>query len=153
MIGAPQEIRTYFVTAVTANRRRVFQVDAAAELLVATLQGYRKDGRFALHAFVVMPDHLHLLLTPASDVSLEKAIQFIKGGFSFRFKSKMGVWERSYNEVQILSLEKFEACKRYIEYNPVRARLADSPKDFGYSSAGRQGEVDAIPGHFLKARG
>jgi putative transposase len=100
-----------------------------------------------------MPDHLHLLLTPAADVSLEKAVQFIKGGFSFRFQSKMGVWERSYNEVQILSVEKFEACRRSIEQNPVRARLAASPEEFAFSSAGRPGDVDSVPGHFLKARG
>lgn len=148
VIPAPQEIRTYFVTTVTANRRRIFQVEANAELMCSTLQGYRRDGRFALHAYVIMPDHLHLLLTPAADVSLEKAVQFIKGGFSFRFKSKIGVWERSYNEVQILSMEKFEACRLYIEQNPVRARLAASAEEFAYSSVGRIAVVDPVPGHF-----
>jgi putative transposase len=118
---APQEVRTYLVTTVTANRRRLFQLDSAANLMVNVLQDYRKQGRFALHAFVIMPDHLHLLLTPAPDVSLEKVLQLIKGGFSFRLKSKRDVWERSFNEVQIRNLEKFEACKTYIEENAIRA--------------------------------
>ena len=83
--------------------------------MLDVLQHYRKQNRFALHAFVIMPDHLHLLITPAPDVSLEKALQFIKGGFSFRLKSNREVWERGFNEVQIRSAEKFEACKRYIE--------------------------------------
>jgi putative transposase len=40
-----------------------------------------------------MPDHVHVLLTPAHDVSLEKALQFMKGGFSFRLKSRfLGAW-------------------------------------------------------------
>jgi putative transposase len=81
---APQETRTYFVTAVTAQRRRLFQVTDDAALLQATILDYRGQGRFLLHAFVIMPDHLHALITPAPDVSLEKAMQYIKGGFSFR---------------------------------------------------------------------
>ncbi|HEX5282801.1 MAG TPA: transposase [Bryocella sp.] len=93
---ATREIRTYFVTFSTADRRRVFQVEERAELMVEILQHYRSTRRFALHRFVVMPDHLHLLITPAEDVSLEKAIQFVRGGFSFRLKSKFSVWERAF---------------------------------------------------------
>ena len=100
-----------------------------------------------------MHDRLHLLLTSAPDVSLEKAVQFIKGGFSFRLKSKRDVWERSFNEVQILNQEKFEACKRYIEENPVKAGLAATPKEYPYSSAGRLSEIDPMPAHFAKAQG
>jgi putative transposase len=69
---------------VTANRRRLFQVETAAQLMLDVLHGYRIQHRFELHAFVIMPDHVHLLLTPAPDVSLEKALQYVKGGFSFR---------------------------------------------------------------------
>jgi REP-associated tyrosine transposase len=52
--------------------------------MVDVLQDYRKQGRFASRAFVIMPHHLHLLLTPVPDVSLENALQLIKGGSSFR---------------------------------------------------------------------
>jgi putative transposase len=92
MIYAPQETRTYFVSFVTAARRRLFQVEGTAQLMLDVLQHYRAQGRFALYAFVIMPDHLHVLITPAPDVSLEKAMQFIKGSFSFRLKSKRDVW-------------------------------------------------------------
>src|ERR1700675_2167864 len=110
---APQETRTYFVTAVTADRRRLFQVTATAELFARTLLDYRSQGKFLLHAYVIMPDHFHALITPAPDVSLEKAMQFIKGGFSFRLKSKRDVWMRSFNESQISTEEKFTSCVRY----------------------------------------
>jgi putative transposase len=120
---------------VTAKRRRLFQVESAADLLLDVIQSYRIQGRFALHAFVIMPDHVHLLLTPGPDVSLEKAVQFIKGGFSFRLKSGREVWERSFNEVQVVRLEKFEACRRYIEENPVRERLSIAAHEYVYSSA------------------
>lgn len=95
---APQEIRTYFVTSVTAQRRRLFQVTAYAVLLQRTLFDYRGQSRLLLHAFVVMPDHFHAIITPAPEVSLEKAMQYIKGGFSFRLKSKLDVWMRSFNQ-------------------------------------------------------
>jgi putative transposase len=132
---APQETRTYFVTAVTAQRRRLFQVTTTAELLQKTLLDYRDQNKYQLHAFIIMPDHFHALITPAPEVSLEKAMQFIKGGFSFRLKSKMDVWMKSFNEVQILTPKKFSACRRYIEENPVEERLVSTAEEYPYSSA------------------
>jgi len=147
---APQETRTYLVTGVTAQRRRLFQVTANAELFRQTLLDYRGQGRFLLHAYVVMPDHFHALITPVSDVSLEKAMQFIKGGFSFRLKSKGDVWMRSFNESQVATKEKYAECVRYIEENPVRARLVARADAYPFSSAGHD-VMDAMPEHFLQS--
>jgi putative transposase len=141
---APQEIRTYLVTAVTAQRRSLFQVTATAELLEHTILDYHSQGKFLLHAFVIMPDHLHVLITPAADVSLEKAMQFIKGSFSFRLKSKLEVWMRSFNESQISTEEKFMNCVRYIEENPLRRGLVATPQAYPFSSAAR-GALDPMP--------
>ena len=145
---APQETRTYFVTSVTAQRRSLFQVTATAELLEQTILDYRRQGKFLLHAFIIMPDHFHALITPAPDVSLEKALQFIKGGFSYRLKSHFDVWERGFNESQIMSEEKFGNCVRYIEENPVRRDLAASPNEYRFSSASC-GTLDPMPSHFI----
>ncbi len=145
---APQETRTYLVTAVTAQRRRLFQVTATAGLLEQTILDYHRQGKFLLHAFVIMPDHFHALITPAQDVSLEKALQFIKGGFSFRLKSKVNVWMRSFNESQIASEEKFIQCVRYIEENPVRRGLASSPNAYRFSSVSCA-SLDPMPSHFV----
>jgi putative transposase len=146
---APQETRTYFVTAVTAQRRRLFQITENAALLQQTILDYRAQGRFLLHAFVIMPDHFHALITPAADVSLEKAMQFIKGGFSFRLKSNLDVWMRSFNESQIMSAEKFVSCVRYIQENPIRRRLASTPEEFPFSSV-RCDRLDPIPLHLRR---
>jgi putative transposase len=143
---APQETRTYLVTAVTAQRRSLFQVIATAELLERTILDYRNQGRFLLHAFVIVPDHFHALITPATDVSLEKAVQFIKGGFSFRLRSKHDVWMRGFNESQISTEEKFISCVRYIEENPVRRGLATAPEDYRFSSAACE-ILDPMPLH------
>ena len=143
---APQETRTYFVTAVTAQRRSLFQVTANAELLQRTILEYRSQDRFLLHAFVIMPEHFHALITPAPEVSLEKAMQFIKGGFSFRLKSRQDVKMRSFNETQIMTNEKFIRCVSYIEDNPIRRGLALAPGMYSFSSAAG-GPFDAMPLH------
>ncbi len=147
---APQEIHTYFVTSVTAQRRRLFQVDRNAKLLQNTLLDYRNQHRFLLHAFVVMPDHFHAIITPAPDVSLEKAMQYIKGGFSFRLKSRLDVWMRSFNQTQILSEEKFRAAVLYIEQNPIRRGLAQTAAEYAYSSATAEA-FDPMPAHLRRA--
>jgi putative transposase len=145
---APQEVRAYLLTAVTAQRRRLFQVTATAEMFLATVEDYRANERYALHAFVVMPDHIHLLVTPAPEVALEKVAQLIKGGFSFRLKSAKGVWEKGYDSRRITDGGHFDACRRYIEENPVRARMVVSAEEYAYSSCGRSGMVDPRPSWF-----
>ena len=86
----------YFVTPSTWGHRSLFQTERMARLFVDTILHYRKEGKFSLHEFVVMPDHFHLLLSPASGVALERAVQFIKGGFptacerSWVLASKLG---------------------------------------------------------------
>jgi putative transposase len=75
---------TYFLTINTSSGRSLFQVHRLATLFIATLQNYRDQKKFQLHEFVVMPNHVHLLVTPAENVTLERLVQFIKGGFSFR---------------------------------------------------------------------
>lgn len=89
MALAPQEIRTFFVTSVTDGRRPLLQSVRMATLLIDVMRENRRKQRFSIHEFVIMPNHLHLLITPAEKISLEKAIQFIKGGFSFRVKKEL----------------------------------------------------------------
>ncbi len=87
---------TYFLTANCASKRTLFQMDSNAALLFETIQHYREH--YKLHAFVLMPDHLHLLLTPV-DITLERCMQLIKGGFSHRYHQAGGlndVWQTGY---------------------------------------------------------
>jgi putative transposase len=145
---APQEIRTFFITAVAANRRRLFQTDANANLMIQLLNDDRAKGRYQIHAFVLMPDHIHLLLTPAPNVSIEKAMQFIKGGFSFRLKSGLPVWEDSFTKRRIEEPRDFDKHRDYIHANPVRAHVAANPEDYPYSSAHAGRTTDPAPAHF-----
>ena len=73
--------RIFFVTTVTAHRQPIFRREATARLLIEILAHYRDERKFLLHEFVIMPDHVHALLTPAAEISVERAMQFIKGDF------------------------------------------------------------------------
>jgi putative transposase len=145
---APQELRTYFITTVTASRRRLFQVEQNATLFLDVLQDQRNKKRLQLHAFVVMPDHAHLLITPAFNVSLEKAMQYIKGGFSFRLKSSFDVWQPSYDSRRIIDIRDYATHTAYIHQNPIRAKLAAEPNLYAFSSASPVHPSDPTPSHF-----
>lgn len=121
-------------------------------LLIDVLETQQAKGNIELHAFVVMPDHVHLLLTPAHEVSLEKAMQLIKGGFSFRLESKMDVWERSYDSRRIQNANDFNTRLNYIHENPVRAHSVASKELYPYSSELKGSQLDPIPEHFRTTR-
>lgn len=146
---APQEIRTFFVTSVTDGRRALLQSERMARLFIDVLQGYRRQGRFLLHEFVVMPNHIHLLITPAADIPLEKAMKFIKGGFSYRVKKELdldfAVWEAGFTNHRVRDWEDYQRHRSYIRNNAVKARLVERPELFPYSSASPGAEVDAAP--------
>jgi len=146
---APQQIRTFFITAVTWQRRAIFRTEPVAHLFLDTLQRYRSQKKFLLHEFVLMPDHFHLLLTPAHEVSLEKTVQLIKGGFSFRVKKELGsnleVWERGYTEHRVKDSSDYEQHANYIHENPVLAALVKSAGAYPYRSANSESGIDPIP--------
>lgn len=129
---------TYFVTFLTWQRRRRFVVEPYVRLFLKTLDGYRRQGKFLLHAFVLMPEHVHLLLTPAGDVTLERSIQFIKGGYSraFGLEFRSGeVWQRGFTDHRIRDLEDFRCHLDYIHQNPVKRRLVETAQSYRYCSA------------------
>jgi len=137
--------RTFFVTTVTMQRLPIFRREATARLLIETLAHYRDEKKFLLHEFVIMPDHIHAILTPSDDISLERAMQFIKGGFSHRLDKRGSVWQASFTNHRIRDRDDYEQCREYIWMNPVRARLAARPEDYPYSSAARALEMDPVP--------
>jgi putative transposase len=146
---APQEIRTFFVTSVTSGRRSIFQSARLAGLLIDVLKENRDRARFLLHEFVVMPDHFHILLTPEESAPLEKAVQYIKGGFSFRAKRDLGfraeVWQPSFTNHRIRDARDYEQHRLYIRENPVKRFLVERAEMYAYSSAYPGAEIDPKP--------
>jgi putative transposase len=135
---------TYFTTSATWNRRRLFQVEKNAALLLETLQKYRRDGYYRLHAFVVMPDHFHLLVTTET-AAIERIMGLIKGGFSHSMASRTPVWQRGFTDHRIRDAHDFQIRLEYIHQNPVRARMVERAEMYPYSSAYRRREEKTYP--------
>ena len=117
----------------------LLQSERMANLFIDVLRTYVASAKFAVNAFVVMPNHFHLLVTLDESLTIEKAIQLIKGNFSFRAKKELGVqgeiWQRGFSDERITDRESFISHRSYIEQNPVRAGLASSPENYPYTSA------------------
>ena len=138
---------TYFITAGTFQKQSLFQSDRMANLFVEVLLGYRAQQKYLLHEFVLIHNHFHILITPT--LSLERALQLIKGGFSFRAKREVGftgeIWEKSFHDRRVRDWEKYCAFRRYIHLNPVKKGLALLPEEYLYSSARASVALDAVP--------
>jgi putative transposase len=120
-----------------------------AGLFIECLLNHRSQNRFEIHAFVVMRDHIHVLLTPGEDITLERAAQFAKGTFSHRAKKELGfagkVWNEGYYDERIRSAEHCRKVIEYIENNPVVRGLSCMPKEFPFGSACGRWESDPVP--------
>jgi putative transposase len=137
---------TYMVTSATWERRSLFRNERWARLLIDTLYHYRGSA-YLLHEFVIMPDHFHILLTPKT--SLEKAVQFIKGGFSYRAKKELGsnmeIWQKGFSDHRIRDAGDYLRHVDYIRQNPVRKSLCEHAEEYPYSSAAAGVQLDQVP--------
>ena len=141
--------RTFFVTSSTWNKTGLLQSARAASLFIDVLYHYRHQGKYLLHEFVVMPDHFHVLITVGAEMTVEKAVQLIKGGFAFRAGRELGfrapVWQKGFSEIRMKESDAFLKVREYIHENPVKRRLATVSSDYPYSSAHPGFELDAPP--------
>jgi putative transposase len=114
----------YFVSTQTEGRKPFFRHERWARLMLSTLNHYDGAG-YRLHAFVIMPDHLHALITPFE--SVEKSVQLIKGGFSFRAKRELEwqgeIWQSGFTDHRIRDEEDWNKHLAYVQNNPVNAHL------------------------------
>jgi putative transposase len=147
---------TYFVTSRTWESRRLFVTEPMCQLFVDTLLRYRQDGAFALHAFVLMPDHFHALLTPAQNTTLERAVQLIKGGSARRLgveqQLQFPVWQRGFSDHRVRDAADYDTHIRHIEQNPVRKRRVAEASEYHWSSVAGVYQMDAPP-QGLKPKG
>ncbi len=130
---------TFFITTISYKRRRIFQISRNAELFLETLTHYRANC--LLHAYVLMPDHVHLILTPR-DKTLSQIMNLLKGGFSHRLASKFPAWQRGFADHRIQSQQDFTNRQNYIHQNPVKARLCENPEAHPFSSANPKLSLD-----------
>jgi putative transposase len=134
------------VTTDTWQRRALFINVVLAKIVVEQTVACRDRGFYKLHAFVLMPEHLHLLLTPADETTIEKAMQMIKGGSAHRMglerPHRFPIWHAGFHDRWMRDADEYRNRKRYIEQNPVEAKLVERPEDYNLSSACGQYVLD-----------
>jgi putative transposase len=100
-----------------------------------------------------MPEHFHILITPS--VTLERAVQFIKGGFSFKAKKDLGspmeIWQVGFSDHRIRGAADYSNHVGYIYRNPVGRRLVECAEEYSYCSALPGAMKDDLP-QWLKPR-
>ena len=140
---------TYFITASTYLKQHLLQSECTALLFIDVLYHYRGQDKYLLREFVVMPDHFHLLITPGLQVTLERAMQFIKGAYSYRVKRELGLpgerWQTSFHDRRVRDAAEYQSFRTYIHQNPVRRGLVENAEQYPYSSANPKFGLDTVP--------
>jgi len=137
----------FFVTAQTFEKRFYLQSERMSKLLLQVILNYHEKNEHLLHEFVIMPNHLHLLLTPMR--TLERAIQSIKGGFWYRVKRELNFphtfWQTSFYDRRVRDAEEYWQFRKYIYLNPVKKRLCVTPEQWKWSSANGKFVLNDVP--------
>ncbi|MET3906706.1 putative transposase [Bradyrhizobium sp. S3.3.6] len=147
---------SYFFTATLDDRRSSVLVDHADKLRTA-FRVTRAERPFTIDAIVILPDHLHVIMTlPEDDSDFSGRLRRIKGLFTHQLaasgasisrnhRGEFALWQRRFWEHTIRNESDFERCADYIHYNPVKHGLVASPIDWPYSSLHRYVRAGLLP--------
>lgn len=121
------------------NLQPIVVDDEDRKTLLAALQDSAATHKVAIHAYVVMPNHLHLLATPAADDGLSRMMQALGRRYVSAFNLRHGrvgtLWEGRFRAAPLEAESHLLTVMRSIELNPQRAGLSAEPGDFPWSSA------------------
>ncbi|CAM3680287.1 transposase [Polynucleobacter brandtiae] len=121
------------------NRETIFYKDADRRIYLDWLREAAKQFACSVHAFALMPNHVHLLITPQHVDSLAKTMQSLGRRYVQYFNQQQGrsgtIWEGRYRS-SLIDPDYFLRCQRYIELNPVRSGFESSPQGSSWTSFG-----------------
>jgi putative transposase len=132
------------------NRDVIFASDDDYRFYLEKLGEACNRHECALHAYVLMTNHVHLLMTPQTEHGISKVMQSVGRYYVQYFNYQYGrtgtLWEGRYKATLLDSESYLLACYRYIELNPVRAEMVDYPADYKWSSyaCNAGGEADSL---------
>lgn len=120
------------------DRQLIFRETADYLFFLDRLRDGSRQFKVAIHAYVLMPNHLHLLVTPSDEQGLSRMMQWIGRlyvpYFNHKYHRTGTLWQGRYRATVIDAERYLMLCSRYIELNPVRAGLAPSAGDYPWSS-------------------
>ena len=120
------------------NRQVVFREKEDFAYFLKLLKRYKKELKFKLYHFCLMPNHIHFVIEPIVEGSLPKIMMRLTLAYSWYFNKKYEavghVWQGRYKSLLIDKENYFIWCGLYVELNPARARLVVRPEDWQWSS-------------------
>ena len=120
------------------DRQLIFREDEDYQRFLGWLKEAARFYRVAIHAWVLMPNHVHLLATPIDDdglaLMMQKVGRFYVPWFNNKYERSGGLFQGRFRTSLVETERYLLACSRYIELNPVRAHLAATPLDYPWSS-------------------
>lgn len=121
-----------------SDRQTIFVDDADRDVFLRWLRDAAREQGVAIHAYVLMPDHFHLLATPSGERSVGRMLQSIGRRYVAHFNRRVGrsgtLWAGRYRSTVIDPDSYLVMAMRYIESNPVRANLVADPAGYHWSS-------------------
>jgi putative transposase len=147
----------HFLTFSCYHRRPYLSTISAMEIFEDALELIRRRYLFVVAGYVVMPEHVHLLVNEPKRGLLSKVIQALKLSVSMRSLERP-FWQAHYYDFNVSSRDKFVEKLRYIHRNPVRRGLVTKPEDWKWSSyshyqTGNHGTVEIESGWTAQQRG
>lgn len=122
------------------NRQAIFSCPADYQTLLDLIEEHARKSGIAVHAYVLMSNHVHLLVTPEAADSLPRMMQAVGRRYVRYFNDRQGrsgtLWEGRYRSTPIQTETYLLACMAYIDLNPVRAGLVAEARDYPWSSHG-----------------
>ncbi|MFY9911621.1 MAG: transposase [Candidatus Sulfotelmatobacter sp.] len=138
----------HFLTFSCYRRRANFDNDSAYAEFVSALGRVRRDYGVCVYAYVIMPEHVHLMVNEPGHKILAQAVQSLKQGVARRLalRAEDSFWQARYYDFNVWSERKFVEKVRYIHRNPVHRGLVAKPEDWRWSSFRHYatGEVGAV---------
>ncbi len=135
-----QSGQSHFLTFSCYRRRANFNSPDTYDLLVLCLENMRRRFAMCIYGYVVMPDHVHLLVSEPEQATLAEAMHFLKLSFAKQLRSGRGAlesgsfWQKRYYDRNVRDAREFTVKLRYLHRNPVKRGLVTEPGDWKWSS-------------------
>ncbi len=135
-----QSGQSHFLTFSCYRRQPNFDSPETYDLMVDCLENTRRGFDLCIYGYVIMPEHVHLLVSEPEQASLAEAMHFLKLSFAKQLRSRRGAlasgsfWQKRYHDRNVRDAREFTVKLRYLHRNPVKRGLVKEPRDWKWSS-------------------
>lgn len=144
-----------FITQNVEQRQNVFSDSKVTELLLETLQRVKEIHPFSMLAYVILPDHLHLLIQPCGNSNFSQIMHSLKSNFTHNYKAMLNIddnikfWQKRFWDHVIRDENDLENHIHYIHVNPQKHGYVDDPFEWKHSSIFEWQEQGAYTSGFV----